>query len=302
MLSILTRVGLEANPVLFDLTLCLAAQSDTDFEWIILARPNFSSVLSQFHQILTPHANLNARTRIVNCASDNRSTLLNIGLSEAKGDYLVVLDDDDLVTSDFVEIFNNAAIEYAGLGLQPALRTLPSSKIVEHSSVKNRELIGKSRINFPWPDFFDPSEHLKKNSTPCCAIAWPIDAIKSNEILWDETLDRCEDWDFLLQMILHAGVIQIPTPTSIYRLFESGSRSTLNSSSGQWKESEKIIRAKVKTRNYVFAPVPDLLFFRNLSYKIEAVIFSKLHILRKSNTLYRISRYIYRKFFKNLES
>jgi hypothetical protein len=241
MLSIITRAGIDAEPGIFDLALCVATQSDLDFEWILVVRPGFDYDSSQLKHRINSTKVLKDRTKVFFGPSHSRGQLLNIASSHAKGTHLVVLDDDDLITSNYVEVFNSAAKQHG----QVAIRTLGALKYVSDCERFPGDLSSVSKCQFQWNPNWDAAEHLLSNHTPCMIIAFPLKIIRKFGLEWDPNLVAVEDWDFLLKVIRKSRVVQIIKATSIYRQSAAGSRSLLMTSGGAWKQSELEVRGKI---------------------------------------------------------
>ena len=305
MISILTRAGADAFPSIFDLFSCLAAQTNEGFEWIILARPGFMPRVNEFKIILDADVNLQHRTSLITAETDSRGGLLNIGIEAAKGDYVVVVDDDDLVTSNFVEEFENKRKAFfTNSTVQPyAMRTIPARKIYEIVSTSNREMIGMSPVQFPWPKIFYLNLHLRANQTPCCSIAWPVETIRVNKIKWDENLGAVEDWDFLCNILQHIRVENLDTITSIYRISKNGSRSLTIEGEETWIEAEKIVRGRIAEYVYQVGMHENMETsgLKNFIRSRIEIIVNKAHgAVSNYGFIYRLLRFIYRKSLRRL--
>jgi glycosyltransferase involved in cell wall biosynthesis len=243
MLSILTRVGKEGVLPIRDLILCLAGQSDQNFEWCILARPGFHSSIPELKRQIGINKDLLNRTKILVSQSNSRGGLLNFGLKKISGDYFVVLDDDDLVSSNYVASFNAAGKECQN---QKIIRSVASKKIVNPLKNNDASLISASKAEFPWPKEFNLVQHFYSNQSPCFSVAFPTQKIRSSRISWDEKLDAVEDWDFLLKATSRISVHQIPDTTGIYRVLINGSRSRKVENVQEWVSSELKVKERMK--------------------------------------------------------
>lgn len=241
MLSIITRAGVDAEPGIFDLALCVATQTDLDFEWILVVRPGFDYDNSQLKHRINSTKVLKDRTRVLIGPSHSRGQLLNIASSQAKGTHLVVLDDDDLIASNYVEVFNSAAKQHG----QVAIRTLGALKYVSDCERFPGDLSSVSKCQFQWNPNWDAEQHLLSNHTPCMIIAFPIKIIRKFKLEWDPNLAAVEDWDFLLKVIRKSRVVQIHKATSIYRQAAAGSRSSLVTPGSAWNQSELVVRGRI---------------------------------------------------------
>ena len=106
MLSIMTRVGQEDLDFLAELNLSLCAQSDQNFEWILVLRPSVNS--EKIKEKINHYWAKKNQVVMVESESDSRGGSLNIGLEVCRGKFFTVLDSDDLVFDHFVSVFNKA--------------------------------------------------------------------------------------------------------------------------------------------------------------------------------------------------
>jgi glycosyltransferase involved in cell wall biosynthesis len=297
-ISILTRIDRESKNCIEDLILCIAAQNHEDFEWIMLVRPSFHSEVSWLRSIIESYEQLQIKTKIIECHSDSRGELLNIGLKSAKGKYLVVVDDDDLVTANFVEVFDLFTGPSLSQNNNIALRTIGAKKSYEEIAGPQKFLAATSRATFPFDQKFDLLAHSKRNSTPCCAVAWPITLMKTENIKWDEELKVVEDWDFILKIAPYVEFFDLPVSTSIYRVFDKASRSQTIEGINTWEQSERIVRKRTKKSLSNIKSIRNTPTKIHLKIRVEALAFSRIDLFRKSKTFYRLARLIYHTFWK----
>jgi hypothetical protein len=303
MLSIFTRIGDEGVFSVRDLLLCLAGQTDQNFEWLIIARPSFHSHIPELKRQLNINPDLQRRTIFLISNSNSRGGLLNLGLKKMRGDYFVVLDDDDLVSSNYVESFNFAGKKCKSKNI---IRSVAARKIVEPSKQDGHNLISISKAEFPWPKDFSQIDHIYSNQTPCFSIAFPKGEIDKFKILWDETLSATEDWDFLLNASSKIKVLQIQEITGIYRVLANRSRSQRSEKIESWVTSEIRVRNKMKQLKFPFsieeieilaeAASKRLSQSRGSKGKQLIIHFFTTHINRNSR-FYILARKIYRKFY-----
>lgn len=298
MISILTRFGEEGKICLEDLALCLAAQIDDNFEWILLVRPSSHILKPWLASVVNSYELLSTKTKIIECSTDSRGALLNIGLRHSIGNYLVVVDDDDLVTSNFVKVFNSNQNGLPGKTKELALRTITAVKKYEVIDGPERFLAAKTRAEFAFAEKFSLANHYHKNSTPCCSLAWPVSVIREQQIFWDEELKTVEDWDFIWKMAPFVEFYDLPVCTAIYRLTENGSRSSIAETKKSWNRSESIVRERIMNQNfYIFSdPLAKKV---SISEHIEKYAFANIETLKKFNWMYKLSRSIYRRYLRS---
>ena len=247
-LTIVTRLGAEGFNEIYDLRLCLVAQIDQNFEWLIMLRPSahleFKSLVSNLK--LTP--TLWSKTTIVKCDTNNRSKLLNQALGAVNQGYLVVLDDDDLVMSNFVEVIRNTILITDDLSI---IRTEVAKMDTKRIRVGSDYFqISTSKSENIWPTTFDRYQHLNINRTPCMAVSYPVRLLKKYGLSWDCDITAAEDWDFLMRASEVIPVESVQEITSIYRRAGGEYRSKVVVSDYQWRESEKRVRDKILLQKF----------------------------------------------------
>ncbi len=132
-----------------------------------------------------------------------RSKAANVGLDNARGEYLIFLDDDDWCEPDHVA------------GLVKAMRENPDVQAV-YSGVRCVDEEGKDKglfLNHP----YDPVRLLAVNEIPIHALLFEKDLLHDG-CRFDEALDIYEDWDFWIQLSLHTKFFHLDRITAIYRI------------------------------------------------------------------------------------
>lgn len=159
--------------------------------------------------------------RVIRVTDGDRSRPLNVGLEEASGDYVCILDDDDLVTDDWLAAFARGVAHGPGTmiraialgqhwtsdgGYQPVRATGPAER--------------------EYPDHFDLLAHLSINQTPPCSVSLPLAAMRRFGLTFGEELLVYEDWDLFVRVAMICGVTSIDDETSIFRHLDHGSSGT----------------------------------------------------------------------------
>lgn len=132
-----------------------------------------------------------------------RSRAANIGLQEAKGDYLIFLDDDDWIEADHINT------------LVQAIKKHPEVKLAYSGAKCVDENKNPLATRFSSP--FDRTQLIAGNYIVIHA------ALFARELLdlgcrVDETLDLYEDWDFWIQASMHTDFLFIEKMSAIYRI------------------------------------------------------------------------------------
>jgi hypothetical protein len=152
-----------------------------------------------------------------------RSRPLNEALRRATGRYLALLDDDDVAAAHWIESFRSAA--EAGPGT-----VVRAPCVVQWTEQRSgvADVAPVSGFEAAYPLNFDYLDHVRRNRSPPCSYAVPLGTVRSLAIWFDEDLDACEDWKFLMQVARWTGVTDVDTSgtassaTSIYRRSRDG--------------------------------------------------------------------------------
>jgi O-antigen biosynthesis protein len=135
-----------------------------------------------------------------------RSRAANKALDEARGEYLLILDDDDWLMPGHIA------------RLAHVLRRQPDSLAV-YTGVAfagpDGALLGQT-LDLP----FDGIRQLAGNLTPIHAVLFRKELL-ARGCRFDESLDRLEDWDFWLQVARQAPMIHVPGVSAAYRIHQS---------------------------------------------------------------------------------
>jgi SAM-dependent methyltransferase len=250
-LSIVTRTQGKRAQSLVEMFTCLAGQSVTDFEVLVLGHR-----LSHARQLLVERilednpAWLRARTRLILVDKGNRTHPLNVGFGAARGDYISILDDDDIVMAHWVETFKTLAKEKPGCLLRAT---------VVRQNVVNTTVLGKvgvravGTLEKKYPSEFDFLEHLRENHTPPLSLAFPRGAFHDLNVRFDEELTTTEDWDYMMRVATITGTTSSPKITSVYHWWVSDQSSRSDHPTHEWVINHQRILQKLD-RDLVLFP------------------------------------------------
>lgn len=252
-LSVLLRTQGNRIETFKDAILCLAAQTDEDFEVIVLVH-NADDDGTEGVKVAVAQqpASFVERIRIIEVSGGTRGTPLNEGLRLANGSYIAVYDDDDLIFANWVEEFHLMAADAGGR----ALRALTAVQGLSPGTWPNGQS-GFHTSSWPAADYakkFDLLEHFRVNHSPFMSLAFPSVVFSRLGVTFDERLDVCEDWDIILRAALFCGVEDVPALTSIYRRWEAGNSSYTDHSTSSWIASETRVVSKMNSRPIVLPP------------------------------------------------
>ena len=270
-LSILTRTQGRRPETLRELLLCLAAQTDDDFELLVLCHDvppdRLADVMAVVDDALPA---LRSRIRVVEVAGGGRSRPLNVGIEESTGSYLVAVDDDDLVLAHWVAEFARLAAESPG----SVLRAVVAEQDVVETPGEPPGHAAASPTRTPYPDSFDLLGHLVSNLTPNLGAAFPRECFDSLGLRYDESLPVFEDWDLLVEAALLCGVASTSEVTGVYRRWQHQGSSLLEAGEESWRATERELADRIDARELL---LPAGAFSALRWYKAEQLEYAAEH-------------------------
>lgn len=245
-LTVLTRTRGRRVEALRDALCSLSGQTSSDFEVLLLPHNVEDPVLQQLLALVGEFApEFASRVRVVPVRGGGRSRPLNVGACAARGQYLAILDDDDLALGHWVEAYRALAVASPGAVLRCRVADQPVADAcwpAAGSTVAGYAQVGPTQT--PWEAHFDVTQHLWDNRSPNCGWALPIGAYRDLGIVFDEELPVLEDWDVLTRAMLACGVSQSPEITSLYRRWQDGGHSLGEHDESQWAAARAAVVSK----------------------------------------------------------
>ena len=243
-LSVVIRTQGTRSQCLEEVFMCLSAQTNRDFEVVLLCHRASVDAREDVRRIATSQPDwLQERVRLMDVERPGRSAPLNEGFAAARGRYIAILDDDDTVLGHWVETFS--ALERAGAGSRPQRSAALRQDVVP--------LVGHEPLTpvavgnpFPaWSSTFDFVEHLQVNHSPCMSVAFPRGAFHDLGLRFDEALAANEDWEFLVRAAGLVGVVFSPEVTSVYRWWLTEASSRELHSTDEWDAARDRVLATI---------------------------------------------------------
>lgn len=206
------------------------SQNYKNFEVIVIndAGEDVTNVVKQFNDV---------RVRLINQGiNKGLSASRNIGIKEAKGQYIALLDDDDIFYPDHLQILLNNFNEQHKVIYSDAVR---------NSYVKVGEIFALLTQSVPYSIDYNRNKLLIGNIAPVnCFVFEKSLAIKAG--LFDESLPVLEDWDFWLRLSAVTEFKHIKEKTVQVNWYDDGS--TMTSSKGKkFEEVRKRINKKYES-------------------------------------------------------
>ncbi len=252
-LSVVVRTQGRRMGTLRDALLCLQGQTDQDFEILLVGHGASPSEREELSSLLAELPDsLSGRTRLLAVDGGRRGRPLNEAAKAARGRYVAVLDDDDLVFGSWVESFAALAKEAPGR----VLRSVCVEQSIEpvDAGEEGSGVRASGPMTASYPSNFDLMAHIGRNHTPFMSYAFPGSLFRDLGLRFDETLDICEDWDFELRAALLVGVASTPAVTAVYRRWSTGSSSASLHTEEEWRRAESAILSRIDAMPHVFPP------------------------------------------------
>ncbi|WP_322920502.1 glycosyltransferase family A protein [Nocardioides renjunii] len=241
LLTVLTRTQGARLLCLEETLTCLAGQSVRDFEVVVACHRASVEGSARVRRLVSAMpAWLRERIRVLDVDRPGRSAPLNDALDVATGRFAVMLDDDDVVTTDWVAAFAEAEARGPGTVLRSAALAQDVSPYVDDRADGPAPLeVGPARR--VWPDEFSLVDHLWDNASPPMTFAVPRGVFDDLGVRFAETLDTTEDWDFLLRAASVAGATSTPAVTAVYRVWTEGEGSRHLHDSDTWTAGRQAV-------------------------------------------------------------
>lgn len=260
LLSIVLRTQLNRLDCLEDALLSLSGQSDQNFELIVVLHSGVG-LEELVAQIVKQPEWFRKQIKILQTVGGQRGVPLNAGITASNGTHISFFDDDDLLTSTWVEEFHRASDVNPTNILRSQVGTLWNQSVTDalgrEHVVQIEEPIAEYTSNFLHID------HLSVSHTPFMSLCFPAELFKEQGLSVDEDLVVCEDWDLLLRATSLAEIVDIPDVTSFYRRWVGQETSYSKHSLQEWKESETKVLEKISSGRLVL-PGRELYRIRDL--------------------------------------
>lgn len=231
-LTVLIRTQGKREEGLREALLCVLAQTFTDYEIIIIGHKATKECKQVIYEILEDQPEeFRQKIRFVELDEGTRTVPLNLGFSLARGQYISVFDDDDILFDNWADSFYRGAGEHNG-------QILHSYAFAQNW--QNLEKLGYRAESSPKANYcepFDLARQLAVNKCPLMTLAFPTEMFQKYGITFNETLNVMEDWEYFMRLAYIVGVADIMEPTAIYRFWQNVENSATLHSQKDWDES-----------------------------------------------------------------
>lgn len=243
-LSVLMRTQGKRYEALKEALLSLEAQSDGDFEVLLIlhrAKEEDKQTTLALLESLSPSFRRRLTWRALETGT--RSAPLNLALSLAQGQYITMLDDDDVVFEHWVEAFHHGAEKHPGA----VIRCYGMTQYWNANPVG--DALWLQAAEAPEPTYcapFDLQKQLTDNYTPISCMAVPRACYSELGIAFDESLTTAEDWDFMMRCALSCGLYDNGRIAFLYRLWRNAETSHTLHQNDEWLKNRETILKKME--------------------------------------------------------
>ncbi len=243
-LSVILRTRGDRPEALREALLCLRAQSLQDLEVLLMVHQAGEKEKALVEQILREQEPaFREKIRCYYVAEGGRAHPLNLGFAHAHGRYITVYDDDDLITGDWAEAFQQAAKE-APASVLHAFCLLQRWDVIPSPEGEGcLRAVGAPQSLYCAP--FNAILQMEENRCPMMSLCFPRQVMDVYGFCFDENLTVYEGWDFLMRVALIFGVRDICTPTGTYRRWVNEADSS-QVPEEEWERNYQIVREKLR--------------------------------------------------------
>ena len=235
-LTVVTRTQGERIESLRETLLCLSAQTCQDFEVLVVGHKlTLERQLAVERVISDLHESIRVRTRLVKVDKGERAAPLNAAFAHARGSYVAMLDDDDLVFGHWVETFKDLREKNPGKIQRSTAVSQVWDRVGAESGTTATRCMGG--YGSEYPESFDLLDHLVQNRSPLHSLAFPRSVFSDLGYRFDETLTTAEDWDFIVRVAPLTGVACSAEVTCVYRRWANGVHSATLHDEHEWKSN-----------------------------------------------------------------
>lgn len=242
-LSVIMRTQGRRDQELREVLLSLAAQSSTNFELLLVAHRVTVDQQMQVERVIEDQpAEFRARIRLMLLDTGGRAAPLNHAMRRARGRYIVVLDDDDIVLEDWVGTFEGHENVQPGriLRVQAAVHEVTRVQVRGLTAVR-----GTASPDTPYDPDFSLAVHLATNHSPINTWAFPRTLHRDFGMEFDESMSTTEDWEFLIRGAEVVGVLDIPAVLAMYHWWTSHESSRTQHHQDEWLQNHTEVQRRL---------------------------------------------------------
>ncbi len=251
--SIIMRTQGRRSEGLCEVLLGLYSQSCQDFEVILIGHKLDAEQDKLVNRIIDYQPEeFKKKIRYYKLDVGGRTLPLNFGFAHARGQYAIILDDDDLILEDWIEDFKKTAQIKSGMIIHSfSFKQTWASNPTEWGIHALRAETAPS-VEYCIP--YNVISQTYENHCPPVSLAFPLQPFREHGIIFDETLDCAEDWDYLMRLSVITGITDTMHPTSIYRWWQNAESSQTVCNKETWSSCINSVRLRNVKRSYIITP------------------------------------------------
>ncbi|WP_376099791.1 methyltransferase domain-containing protein [Roseomonas sp. CCTCC AB2023176] len=249
-LSVVVRTQGKREHTLTEVLVAMAGQTDTSFEVIVVGHKLGLERQLRVERIIADSPTwLREKCRLLLVDSGERARPLNEGFAAAEGQYIAIMDDDDLPFAHWVETFSSLAERHPGRLLRASC-VRQTVQTVEVGGIPGLRAVGPMENLYPGE--FDFLAHLRMNQTPNHCLAFPRGVFHDLGMRFDESLTTTEDWDYILRVAAVAGTASSSEITSVYRWWTEDESSRTVHPQQEWRRNYQRVLDKIDSMPILF--------------------------------------------------
>lgn len=189
--------------------------------------------------------------------------------------HILFLDDDDIALPNWIDAFGRVLDG-------SSKRTGARARALVQTWQRGGNLEPPLPLDQPqdaYPVHLDVLAHFSVNQTPFMAVAFPTDLFRTGDIAVDLSLEVCEDWDLLLQLLCATEVREVNEATALYRRWKDEDTSYAKHSHEVWLRSEQQVRSRLAGRTLQLSEriLAEVSFLNGLRHEIDGLREASIH-------------------------
>ena len=228
--------------------LCLRAQTNQDFEILLICHKANEEGKTCIKEIMDDQPSvMKDKIRFFELNEGTRTTPINFGFANARGQYVSIYDDDDILFDNWVEEFYKSSVENYGKILH-AYVLAQKWKVIKAKRLDEEGYMALDAPTLQFCERFDYLSQLVLNKCPLMSLAFPVYLFQKMGIVFNEELNVTEDWEYFMRVVSITGVADIEEATSIYRLWSNMETSATIHAQDIWKETYGKIQSEMNAK------------------------------------------------------